>query len=91
MADALPSELAQALADIDQRMAQLHAGAHDVFALAAAWAEQHDALLGATPTPLLPLVRARLRRIGIRWGMVSGPRVTQQHPALGPPPRLRRR
>ena len=32
------------------------------------------------PTPVRS--KARLRRMGIRWGMVSGARVTGQFPAL---------
>lgn len=74
---------------IDVRISQLEAQMSDLqsrhpgsFAIAAAWADRHDAILAATPPERLDEVRARLRRIGIRWGVVSGPRVTQEITAL---------
>jgi predicted cobalt transporter CbtA len=32
-------------------------------------------------------MRARLHRMGIRWGVVNGARMTAQFPALGLPPK----
>lgn len=67
---------------LESAMPGLQARAGDVFALACAWAERHDAIIAATPAPARDTVEARLRRIGIRWGMMHGTRVTQSFPAL---------
>jgi hypothetical protein len=75
--DAMVRQLEAQMADLQMR----HAGS---FAFAAAWADRHDAILAATPSDRASEVRARLRRIGIRWGVVSGPRVTQEITALPP-------
>lgn len=85
MRPAFPPDLEDAFLALEQEMGQLqlrHLG--DMFALANAWAERHDALLARTPEPLRADMAARLRRIGIRWGMVPGARVTVQFPALPP-------
>lgn len=63
-------------------MPALQARARGLFALATAWAERHDAIIAATPAASLGVVEARLRRMGIRWGMVPGARMTGQIPAL---------
>jgi hypothetical protein len=75
--DTMVRQLEAQMADLQVR----HAGS---FAFAAAWADRHDAILSATPTERIVEVRARLRRIGIRWGVVSGPRVTQEITAMPP-------
>jgi hypothetical protein len=75
--DTMIRQLEAQMADLQIR----HAGS---FAFAAAWADRHDAVLAATPSDRVGEVRARLRRIGIRWGVVSGPRVTQEITALPP-------
>lgn len=80
------AQLESQLAALDADMARLQARAGNVFALASAWAQRHDAILAATPTACLEVVQARLRRIGIRWGMMSGARETAQFPALPPEP-----
>ena len=72
------------LATLESEMPRLQVFANNVFALASAWAERHDALVAATPAASLDVVEARLRRIGIRWGMMDGPRMTAQFPALPP-------
>ena len=72
------------LAALESDMPALQARASDVFALATAWAERYDAILAATPAASLDSVEARLRRVGIRWGMMPGPRMTGQFPALPP-------
>ncbi|GAB3735424.1 hypothetical protein GCM10028862_19190 [Luteimonas pelagia] len=82
--DILVSQLEAQMADLQSR----HPGS---FGIAAAWADRHDAILAATPPDRLDEVRARLRRIGIRWGVVSGPRVTQEIDALPALPPLHRR
>lgn len=72
------------LAALESEMPNLQLRADNVFALASAWAERHDAIVSATPTGLLDKVEARLRRIGIRWGMMPGARMTAQFPVLPP-------
>lgn len=71
-----------ALDALELEMPALQARACNLFALANAWAERHDAILAATPPDSLEAVEARLRRMGIRWGMVPGARMTGQFPAL---------
>ena len=70
------------LAALESDMPALQARSGDVFALATAWAERHDAILAATPAASVEAVQARLRRVGIRWGMMPGVRMTGQFPAL---------
>lgn len=70
------------LAALEADMPALQARAGDIFALANAWAERHDAILAATPSASLDQVQAKLRRMGIRWGMMPGPRMTGQFPSL---------
>lgn len=77
----MDAELA-ALDALELDMPALQARASDLFALATAWAERHDAIIAATPAASLGVVEARLRRMGIRWGMVPGARMTGQIPAL---------
>ncbi|MGN6512417.1 MAG: hypothetical protein ACTHKZ_02425 [Lysobacteraceae bacterium] len=81
----LPPDLQAELDALEQDMPQLqvrHLGG--LFAFANAWAERHDALLERTPQAQRDEVQARLRRIGIRWGLAPGARVTLQFPALPP-------
>ena len=78
-------------AQIDERVAGLerelpdlqvrHAG---VFAFANAWAERHDALMAMAPPEARAELARRLLRIGIRWGVAPGARMTTQFPALPP-------
>lgn len=70
------------LAALESAMPDLQARAGDVFALASVWAERHDAIIAVTPAASLAMVQARLRRIGIRWGLMHGVRMTGQFPAL---------
>lgn len=72
------------LAALESEMPRLQAQASNVFELASAWAERHDAIVAATPAGSRDVVEARLRRIGIRWGMTQGVRMTAQFPALPP-------
>lgn len=71
------------IAQLEQQMPDLQMRHGDVFALANAWAERHDAILAVTPPGERAGVEARLKRIGIRWGMVPGARVTTEFRALG--------
>jgi len=78
------AQLEARLAALESEMPHLQLRAGNVFALASAWAVRHDAIVSATPARLLGTVEARLRRIGIRWGMMNGTRMTGQFPALPP-------
>ena len=79
-----PDALEAELDALESEMPNIQARAGNVFELAGTWAERHDAIIAATPVESLQAVEARLRRIGIRWGMMSGPRMTAQFPALPP-------
>jgi hypothetical protein len=68
---------------LEQQMPDLQMRHGNVFALANAWAERHDAILAATPGSERAGVEARLKRIGIRWGMMPGARITTEFRALG--------
>ena len=83
--------LDQLIHALEAELPQLQVRSGGVFALAHAWAERHDAILARTPPALLPTARARLRRLGIRWGLASGSRVTREFPALPPLSRWRPR
>lgn len=80
----IDARLEAEMSALESDMPGLQARADNVFVLASAWAERHDAIVAATPAGLLGRVEARLRRIGIRWGLVPGARVTKQFPALPP-------
>jgi hypothetical protein len=82
------------LADLEHQMPDLQARNTNVFALANAWAERHDAILAMTPAADRLEIQARLRRIGIRWGVVPGARITREFhamAALEPDTELRRK
>ncbi len=76
------ARLEDELSALEAEMPRLQARAGNVFALASAWAERHDAILAAAPPTSREAVQARLRRIGIRWGMMDGVRMTAQFPAF---------
>ena len=68
--------------ELEQQMPDLQMRHGNVFALANAWAERYDAIIAATPRDMQASVEARLSRIGIRWGMMPGARVTTEFRAL---------
>lgn len=76
------AEVDVAITGLEAEMQDMHFRHRDLFAYANAWAERHDAILGATPEPLRAQVEHRLQRIGIRWGVAQGVRMTSQFPAL---------
>jgi len=84
-AGALDPGLESELEALDREMPRIQSTATDIFALATAWAERHAAILARTPPPMRADMEARLHRMGIRWGVVSGARMTAQFPALGLP------
>ncbi|WP_152540975.1 hypothetical protein [Luteimonas huabeiensis] len=79
----------RALAQLEAEMPDLQHLHRDLFSYANAWAERHDAVLDLAPPSARADVEARLRRIGIRWGLADGVRSTGQFPALDPPQRPR--
>lgn len=75
-------EVQAAIDSLESEMQHLQARHRDLFALAHAWAERHDAILAATPPHLRASAEQRLQRIGIRWGVVDGVRLTREFRAL---------
>lgn len=76
------SEIDAAIVSLESEMAHLQAMHPDLFAFANAWAVRYDAILAAAPEWLRAAVEQRLHRIGIRWGVAHGVRMTSQFPAL---------
>ncbi|HEY1138952.1 MAG TPA: hypothetical protein VGE88_01945 [Lysobacter sp.] len=68
--------VAARLRELEAEMPHLFLRHNSVFALASAWAERHDAILALAPPDARADVEARLARIGIRWGVMPGSRVT---------------
>lgn len=64
------------LIDLEQEMTTLSQRHTRTFELAHAWAERYDAILALVPQEQRAAVEARLSRIGIRWGVMPGSRVT---------------
>ena len=77
-----PEALEAELDALESEMPNIQARPANMFVLAGAWAERHNAIVAAAPPAALEAVEARLRRIGIRWGMMPGARMTAQFPAL---------
>ena len=75
-------ELDAAIDELEDEMPDLQLRHRDLFAYAHAWSERYDRILAATPDPSRAAIVARLQRIGIRWGVAHGARVTTQFPAL---------
>lgn len=78
----IATEIDRAITELENEMPDLQHLYRDLFAYANAWAVRHDAILASTPPMLRTEVEARLLRIGIRWGVAQGVRVTAQFPAL---------
>lgn len=70
------------VAELEQELPHLQARHVGTFAFANAWAERHDDLLGQADPALRPDLARRLLRIGIRWGVAPGARMTTQFAAL---------
>ena len=71
-----------AIAELENKMESLRARHRDVFAFANVWAQHYDAIVAAAPDHRRLGVEQRLLRIGIRWGVAHGPRMTGQFPAF---------
>jgi hypothetical protein len=76
------AEVDAALRLLESELTWLHTQHPGMFAFANAWAERHDAIVAAAPAELRAEVEQRLHRIGIRWGVAPGARMTTQFPAL---------
>ena len=76
------AQIEMLIQELEQQMSDLQLRHGDMFALANAWAERYDAIVAVTPQALQADVEARLSRIGIRWGMMPGARVTSEFRAL---------
>ncbi|QNP39741.1 hypothetical protein [Lysobacter solisilvae (ex Woo and Kim 2020)] len=74
--DDAASAMEARLAELEAEMPNLYLRHTSVFALASAWAERHDAILALAPADMRAEVETRLARIGIRWGVMPGSRVT---------------
>ena len=87
-------ELDALIDELERLMPELQMCNGNVFALANAWAARYDAIIAVTPPVHQADVAARLSRIGIRWGVAPGARVTSEFRALDPaklPPDWQRR
>ena len=87
---ALPARIAERITELEREMDHLQLRHPGAYAIANAWAERHDAIVAMTPQELRADVESRLTRIGIRWGLAPGARVTQEFHALGGAAALRR-
>lgn len=76
------AEVDAAIRQLDTEMPDLQRRYRDIFSYANAWAERYDAVLALTPEDLMDSVEARLNRIGVRWGVANGTRLTAQFPAV---------
>lgn len=76
------AEVDAAIRLLETEMTRLRAQHPGMFAFANAWAERHDAIIAAAPAELRAEVEQRLLRVGIRWGLAPGARMTRQFPAL---------
>jgi hypothetical protein len=81
----LGPELEAELTALDREMPRMQSMATSIFALATAWAERHAAIMARTEPSMRDAMEQRLQRMGIRWGVVGGARMTAQFPALGLP------
>jgi hypothetical protein len=75
-ADDAGPEIEARLHELEQDMEHMSLRHTTVFALASAWAERYDAIMALVPRDKRASVETRLARIGIRWGVMPGSRVT---------------
>ena len=79
------AEVDAAIVRLELDMHDLQHRHRDLFSYANAWAERYDAIMAVTPHGRREVVENRLHRIGVRWGVATGPRMTMQFPALKNP------
>lgn len=77
------SEVDAAIRQLELEMQDLQHRHRDLFAYANAWAVRYDSILARVPDDLRASAEHRLNRIGVRWGLAHGVRVTAQFPAVG--------
>ena len=70
------AEVDDAIRLLESELTWLRAQHPGLFDFANAWAERHDAIVAAAPADLRAEVEQRLHRIGIRWGVAPGARMT---------------
>ncbi|HEU0306767.1 MAG TPA: hypothetical protein VFR30_07345, partial [Lysobacter sp.] len=75
-ADYAGPEVEARIHELEQDMPSLYLRHTTVFALASAWAERYDAIMALVSPDMRTAVEARLARIGIRWGVMPGSRIT---------------
>lgn len=75
-------EIDNAIGELETEMEHLHQRHLGMFAFANAWAERYDALIARVPETMRESVEKRLHRVGVRWGVASGTRMTGQFPAV---------
>jgi hypothetical protein len=73
------------IASLEEEMPNFQHRHRDLFAYANAWAERYDAIIAVTPLSMRESVEKRLHRIGVRWGVAQGVRMTMQFPAIKTP------
>ncbi len=73
-----------AILALERKMPDLQHRCRDLFSYANAWAEAHDGIISRTPPQLRATTERRLHRIGVRWGVANGVRLTGQFPAYKP-------
>lgn len=71
------------LRQLEDEMPQLQLRHRTVFALANAWAERYEAIIALALPKQAQEIDLGLPRIGIRWGLMPGARVTREFTALG--------
>ena len=76
------TEIDIAIGILEAEMERLQQRHLDMFSFAHAWAERYDAIIAQVPDAMRESVEKRLHRVGVRWGMASGIRMTGQFPAL---------
>jgi hypothetical protein len=77
-----PDALHALLETLERELPGLHVRHPGTFAFANLWAERYESILAQTPDHLRPSIERRLERIGIRWGVMHGVRVTRQQPSI---------
>ncbi len=75
-------EIDIAIGELETEMEHLQQRHLDMFAFANAWAERYDALIARFPEDKRESVEKRLHRVGVRWGMATGVRMTGQFAAV---------
>jgi len=71
-----------AIKQLEGEMEDLQHRHRDLFSFANAWAQRYDAIIAGTPDSLRTSVEQRLHRVGVRWGMMTGMRLTGQFPVF---------